>query len=406
MYRRNIIPELAEALSDTPVVFLRGARQVGKSTLAKELLGDIFPAKYVTLDNATLLAAASADPSGFLTGQPRPLIIDEVQRVPDLLVAIKEEIDKKRQPGQFLITGSANLLTLPVVSDSLAGRMEVLTLWPLARAELQGHKTDFIKSLFQDEIFQDLINSGNFSPQEVVFGGYPEAISRKTAKRRTAWFESYIISIIERDVRDMTRITETESMIRLLRYLATRTATLLNQSELSRSIQIPVATLRRYLDLLQKVFLVHFLPAWSTNLGKRLVKTPKIYVVDSGLASHLIGMDEEGFTLTPEPAGQLVETYAINELQKHLTWSEIKARPYHFRSHSGLEVDLVLERPSGEVACIEIKHARQVTSKHFRGLKELKGVLGDRFKTGVVLYSGQEVVPFGKNLFAVPLSSL
>lgn len=195
-------------------------------------------------------------------------------------------------------------------------------------------------------------------------------------------------------------------MIKLVRLLATRTANQLNQSELSRTMQVPNATLGRYMDLLEKVFLIHFLPAWAPNLGKRLVKSPKLFMVDCGLAAHLMGADADRLTNTPELAGQLVETFVVNEVLKHLTWSSISATPYHFRTHAGLEVDLVLEKPSGEIACVEVKHSAQVAPKHFGGLKALKEGVGDKFRSGVVLYGGTEVVPFGKDLFAVPVSAL
>ncbi|MFH1914706.1 MAG: ATP-binding protein [Pseudomonadota bacterium] len=405
MYSRNIIHEVLEALADSPVLFLRGARQVGKSTLVQDLPTDAFEAKYVTLDNATVLALASGDPTAFIAGQPRPLIIDEVQRVPELLLAIKEAVDADRKPGQFLLTGSANLLTLPLVSDSLAGRMEIQTLWPLSQAELHGRETDFVQALFNKDFGQGKGVEYDL-PDVLTTGGYPEAVRRNAQKRRSAWFESYLTSIVERDIRDIARIQERATMIKLVRLLATRTANQLNQSELSRTMQVPNATLGRYMDLLEKVFLIHFLPAWAPNLGKRLVKSPKLFMVDCGLAAHLMGADADRLTNTPELAGQLVETFVVNEVLKHLTWSSISATPYHFRTHAGLEVDLVLEKPSGEVACVEIKHSAQVAPKHFRGLKALKEEVGDKFQSGVVLYGGTEVVPFGKDLFAVPVSAL
>lgn len=406
MYLRNITQEIVEALEDSPVLFLRGARQVGKSTLVKNLLSDAYKAKYVTLDNATSLALAADDPTAFIAGQPKPLIIDEVQRVPELLLAIKEAVDNDRKPGQFLLTGSANLLTLPLVSDSLAGRMDIHTLWPLSQAELHDCKTDFAQALFSKDFSQHSTPEKYELPTLLTTGGYPEAISRKTQKRRSAWFESYITSIVERDIRDIARIQETTTMIKLVRMLATRTASQLNQSEMSRTMQIPNATLGRYMDLLEKVFLIHFLPAWAPNLGKRLVKSPKLYMVDCGLATNLIGADTDRLKNKPELAGQLVENFVVNEILKHLTWSSIQATPYHFRTHAGLEVDLVLERPSGEIACVEIKHSTQVAPKHFQGLKTLKEELGDKFQAGVVLYGGTEMVTFGEDMFAVPISNL
>ncbi len=405
MYSRNIISELIEALADSLVLFLRGARQVGKSTLAQNLPAKKFPAKYVTLDNATTLALAKKDPTGFIAGQPKPLVIDEVQRVPELLLAIKEAVDKRRVPGQFLLTGSANLLALPQVSDSLAGRMEIHTLWPLSQAEICGKKRDFPQALFNKDFKQK-----NYSEYALLTmlttGGYPEAIARKTEKRRGAWFEAYLTAIIERDIKDISQIQDATAIIRLMRLLAARTASQLNQSEVSRTMQIPNATLGRYIHLLEKVFLVHFIPAWAPNLGKRLVKAPKLYMSDCGLAAYLAGVDKTRLTKTPELAGQFMETFVVNEIIKHLTWSAVAATPYHFRTHAGLEVDLVLEKPSGEIACIEIKGAAQVSPKHFRGLQALKNDFGEKFTAGVVLYAGREIVPFSDDMFAVPISVL
>lgn len=406
MYIRNITIELLEALTDSPALFLRGARQVGKSTLAKNLPVEDFPAKYVTLDNATSLALASEDPTGFIAGQPTPVIIDEIQRVPELLLVIKEAIDEDRKPGQYLLTGSANLLTLPLISDSLAGRMEIQTLWPLSQAELHGNGTDFVQSLFNRDFVHHIGTIAFDLPTLLITGGYPEAIARKTPRRRSAWFDSYLTSIVERDIRDIARIQETATMLKLTRLLATRTANQLNLSEVSRTMQVPNATLGRYMDLLEKVFLIHFIPAWAPNLGKRLVKAPKLYMVDCGLAAHLMGADETRLKNTPELSGHLVETFVVNEILKNLTWSSVSATPYHFRTHAGLEVDLVLEKPSGEVACVEIKGSAQVAPKNFRGFQALKKDLGDKFKTGVVLYGGKDIVPFGDDMFAVPISVL
>ncbi|WP_462324242.1 ATP-binding protein [Desulfoplanes sp.] len=408
MYTRNITHELLAALADSPVVFLKGARQTGKTTLVRMLARQHFPARYVTLDNATALEAASSDPSGFLSRQPRPLILDEVQRVPGLLLAIKEIVDRDRKPGRYLLTGSANLLTMPLVNDSLAGRMEILTLWPLSQDEKAGHCSDIVSMLFRNEMPLQLNNrTCPFNLFEaLVVGGYPSLDALSSPRRREAWFESYLTTIIERDIRDMTRIQETAAMLQLMRLLASRSATLLNRSEVSRTSRIPNATLDRYMTLLKKVFLIHQLQAWSRNLGKRITKTPKMYMVDSGLGAHLIGADAGRLEREPELAGLLTETYVVNELLKQLTWSSTRAHPFHFRTHSGLEVDLVLEKPSGEVVGVEVKSSSRVTAKQFRGLRALKKTLGSTFRAGVVFYNGEETVPFAEDLYAVPIAAL
>ncbi|HMM39517.1 MAG TPA: ATP-binding protein [Desulfovibrio sp.] len=408
MYSRNITDNVVEALQDTPAVFIRGARQVGKSTLVQELAATRHPAQYVTLDNATVLAAATSDPQGFLAGFPGPMILDEIQRAPRLLPAIKEAIDRDRRPGRFLLTGSANLLTVPTVAESLAGRVEVLTLWPLSQGERAGRREDFIDRLFQGGKFatrkQGLPQADLL--ERIVVGGYPEPLGRVGQKRRAAWFESYLTTILERDVRDISNIQDLAALPRLLQFLSARTASLLNQSEVSRSLGIPNSTLGRYMDLLEGVFLVFKLPAWTANLGKRLVKSPKLYVADTGLAAHLAGADVKRLQAEPELSGRLLENFAVAEIMKQATWSDTSVRLYHFRTTAGREVDLVLEDSAGRVAGIEIKLSATLETKHFAGLKALQESLGERFQAGVVLYGGTEVVPFGERLWAVPVAGL
>ena len=297
MLHRNVTPELRDALADTPVVLLNGARQTGKSTLARALAPDAFPggpAAYVTLDDATALAAATDDPDGFVRGLDGPVILDEVQRAPELFRAVKAEVDRDRRPGRFLLTGSADVMLLPVASESLAGRMEVVTLWPLSQGEIEGRTERFVDAVFEDALPPAPGSSGEPVWTRLARGGYPEAAEREDARRRSRWFGSYVTTILQRDVRDLARIEGLSEMPRLLALVAARTATLLNVAELSRSSGLPASTLKRYLTLLQATFLVRELPAWSTNRSKRLVKSPKLLVADSGLAAHLVGFEGGG----------------------------------------------------------------------------------------------------------------
>lgn len=411
MYTRNMVARLIEALQDTPAVFLRGARQTGKSTLVQELVRDGFAGKYVTLDSATVLAAAAQDPAGFLAGLPRPLIVDEVQRAPGLLVAMKEVIDKDRKPGQLVLTGSSNWLALPTVSESLAGRIEVLTLWPLAQAELYGG-ANCIDRLFSENPQTAFSHAARrpTSAEELldalVRGGFPEVLTRATARRRAAWFDSYLTTILERDVRDLAAIQDLSALPRLLRLLGARAASLLNQSEISRSSGIPNASLVRYMDIFERLFLSFRLPAWSANLGKRLIKSPKLYLSDTGLAAHLVGADAKRLAAEPELAGRLFENFVVCELLKQASWSETPVRLHHYRTTTGSEVDLVLESAAGKVVAVEIKHSSTLQGKHFAGLRGLQESLRDAFALGVVLYAGQELVPFGEKLLAAPVSML
>jgi predicted AAA+ superfamily ATPase len=407
MYRRNIQNHILEALADTPVVFLRGARQVGKTTLVRQITKGPYPARYVTLDNAANLSAASADPSGFIAGMDKPVVIDEAQRVPDLFLAIKEDVDRHRTPGRYLLTGSADVLTLPKVAGALAGRMEVLTLWPLSMAEMTGCTDNLVDALFSDAFPGGVKpNKGFDVVGSVIAGGFPEPLERKSHQRRQAWFESYVTTILDRDIRDLAQIQDLASVPRLLRLLAARTASLHNQSEISRSSGIPNSTLSRYMALLESTFLVQMLPAWSSNLGKRLVKTPKLFMVDTGLACHLTGIDQDGFRHGGDMAGRLFENFIVLELLKYTAWSRDPARLHHFRSQTGKEVDVVMEGGGGRVVGIEIKLSASPASREFSGLKVLREHCGEKFTRGVLFHTGREIVPFGENLYAVPVSIL
>jgi predicted AAA+ superfamily ATPase len=412
MNKRTIHARLLEALSDTPVVFLRGARQTGKTTLVKQLAEktvDAYGRQYISLDSATALAGALDDPTGFLQGLKKPLIIDEVQRAFALVLAIKEDVDRERHPGRYLLTGSANILALPGIADSLAGRMEVLTLYPLSQGEMAGVREDFIQALFR----KDFVPEGT-SPsltrdallEAIAAGGYPEVLARSSPRRRAAWFDSYITTLVERDVRDIANIQDISGLIRLLRLLGVRSGTLHNQAELSRSVGVPASTLGRYIPLLEALFLIWFLPAWSSNLSKRLVKSPKIHVCDSGLACHLCGADAARLADDSIMAGRLFESFVAGELLKQSSWTEHPVSLYHYRSQSGEEVDVVLEDRAGRVAAVEVKLAASVAPHDIKGLASLRDALGDRFVRGVVVYTGQEVMPVGDRILAVPIGMM
>ena len=402
MYRRNITTNILDALEDTPVVFLRGARQTGKSTLVQMLTDGQYPAHYVTLDNAGILSAASSDPAGFIAGIKKPVVIDEVQRVPELFLSIKEDVDRHRQPGRYLLTGSADVLTVPRVSDALAGRMEVLTLWPLSLGEIKGNGENIVNLLFAEGFPYCLYEDTSFDwPSALIQGGFPEPLQR-SANRRFAWFESYITTILDRDIRDLSQIQDLAVVPRLLKLLAWRMASLHNQSEISRSSGIANSTLSRYMALLKTTFLVQEIPAWASNLGKRLVKAPKIFMVDTGLACHLLGLDQKRLQQEKEIAGRVFENFVALELIKHASWSNKYVRPYHFRSQIGQEVDIVLEDQGGNIVGIEVKLSATLSPQDFSGLKLLREHLGKKFVRGVLIYTGNEIVPFAENLHAVP----
>lgn len=404
MLVRHLTPALLAALSDTPVVLIVGARQVGKSTLAR--LAD--PARTeLTLDDLATLGAAQGDPTGFIAGLAGPVLIDEVQRAPELFLPLKAAVDRARTPGRFLLTGSANVLSLPRLADSLAGRLEVLHLWPLSQGELSGTRDAFIDAAFGDA--PPLLRGPAIPLSELlerlVAGGYPEATARSGA-RRTAWFRSYLDTLLQRDVRDLANIEGLRALPQLLALLATRTGTLQNIAELSRTADLPQTTLKRYLALLEAVYLTTSLPAWSGNLSKRLVKSPKSFLSDTGLAAHLLGVAAARLARDHRLLGPLLETFVVLELMKMRGWNDTPVNLYHYRTQTGQEVDVVLEAADGRLVGVEVKSSATVTSGDFRGLRALQEAAAANFQRGVVLYNGDTVVPFGARLHAVPIRAL
>ncbi len=405
MIRRHATRRLLDALSDTPVVHLQGARQTGKSTLVQSIAAGPKPRTYLTLDRAAVRAAAQADPEGFVAGLDGPAVIDEVQRAPALALAIKAAVDADRRAGQFLLTGSASILSLPRLSESLAGRMEIHTLWPFSQGEISSVRETFIDRVFAGELSAPTVRPEQTIIERICVGGYPEARKRKTA-RRHAWFDSYLEAIMQRDIRDLANIERLSEVPRLLALLASRAGQLVNNADLSRSLGIPQTTLKRYMALLETTFILRFLPAWFTNIGKRLTKAPKLLLTDTGLLVHLLGIDGDRLRTDRTLFGHVLENFAAMEVVKQLGWSDRRCRLYHFRTETGAEVDLVLEDSAGGLVGIEVKSAVTLRNEDIRGLAALAGIAGPRFVRGIVLYTGTEIVPFGKRLHAVPISQL
>lgn len=411
--QRHLLPRIRSALDDTPVVFLQGPRQCGKSTLARELgeregLGRT----YLTLDDGAVFAAARGDADAFVAGLPSRVTLDEIQRAPDLFRAIKRSVDEHRAPGRFLLTGSADALALPNLSESLAGRVEILTLLPFSQGELTGHVEGFV-----DECFAPSWTAGtterplqrvgwNDLVRSITRGGYPEVLERPDEQRRAAWFDAYVTTILQRDVRDIASISQLGELPKLLRLAATRLMGLLNFADLARDAGLSRTTLQRYWALLEATFLVSTLPAYSENLGSRLVKAPKVSFNDTGLASYLLGSSEERLLRDSLMAGPLLEAWVVGELRKQAAWSRTGPTFYHFRTHTQREVDVVMEDRSGELVGIEVKKAQSLKPSHFAGLEHLSTALGRRFRRGVLLYLGQDRVAFGKELWAVPVGAV
>lgn len=407
MKERSITEHMLTAVQDTPVILLNGARQTGKSTLARHFIDTGHFTRYLTLDDSLVLAAAHNDPDGFVRNLREPTIIDEVQRAPELFTAIKAEVDRDRRPGRFFLTGSADVFLLPRLSESLAGRMEIFTLWPFSQGERLGIREKFIDAVFAEELppLQPEPEKTNRIEQALA-GGFPEATERATPERRDAWFRSYITTILQRDVRDLANIEGLSTLPRLLSLLAARSSSLLNASEIARSSGLPLTTLKRYMALLQATFLVREIPAWSGNIGKRLVKAPKLLLTDTGLLASLLGIGPQRIESEPNLWGMLLETFVAGELLKQITWSAIRPALYHFRSQTGTEVDCLLETNDGRIVGIEVKGTNKVEQRAFRGLQFLAEEQPQRFQRGILLYGGDQAVPFSDKIIALPISAL
>jgi hypothetical protein len=406
LYPRYAGPRLQEALVDSPVVLIHGPRQCGKTTLARAV-GEPLGYEYVTFDDDVARGAAKADPAGFVLDLPERAILDEVQRVPALFTAIKASVDRRRSAGRFLLTGSANVLLVPTLADSLAGRMEVLRLHPLAQGELERRAPDFIDRLFSAAFkIRRTERLGSELAARIVAGGYPAALQRTTERRRSTWYRDYLDALVQRDVRDLARIASLDALPRLLALVAGQTARLLNVTDLAAPFQLSRPTIRDYVTLLEHVFLVDELAPWHSNRLSRLVKTPKVHIGDTGLAAALLGIDAVGLAADRALLGQLLETFVFQELRRQATARDEPLSFCHFRDKDGVEVDVVIERGQSAVAGVEVKASATVTATDFRGLRKLKEASGKKFAGGVVLYDGETSVGFGDGLYAVPIRTL
>jgi hypothetical protein len=404
MYDRYAKSKIQDALTDTRVVLISGPRQSGKTTLATEIAADDIP--FFTLDDATVLEAAKNDPVGFLRGLDRA-VIDEVQRAPDLLLSIKTEVDRDKSPGRFLLTGSANLMTVPLVADSLAGRMEVVKLLPLSQSEIVGAKSTFLENAFQgiSPTVEDAV-LGDDLIEIVLAGGYPEAIARTRWNRKQDWYQGYVDAIVQRDVRDVAQIEQLAIMPRLLAMLAEHSGQLVNYSSIGSAINLNHVTTQKYVGVFESLFIVHTLQPWFTNKLKRLTKSPKLHFFDSGLLAALRGISPDVVRKNKTSFGPVLETFVFSELQKIAVWTEQRCSFSHFRDKDKNEVDIVVENKRGEVVGIEVKSSATVTSYDFSGMRKLEQACGEKFIQGLVLYDHDQVVPFGNKMLAAPLSSL
>ncbi len=383
-----------------PVVMINGARQVGKSTLVKEIFSKTHD--YFTLDDPQILSLVRTDPLNFIRYAKNPLIIDEIQRCPDLLLAIKTIVDEKRVSRQFVLTGSVNVLRLQGVQDSLAGRISRHILWPLSQEEIVGRTSPFLEGLFKSEITKGRTDTLTLM-ESIKKGGYPLAVLAENPLHRLEWLHAYLTQLLEKDIRDLSNIEGLSEIPTILGLLASRVGALVNVNDLSRSLQIPYTTLKRYLSLLEMSYLFCPVQPWFQNIGKRLIKSEKAFLIDTALIESVLHRGIEADSLL---FGHVLENFIAMELMKQLSYKSLSARLFHYRTTSGEEVDFVLEAMDGNVVAFEVKGSSQFSQKDAKGLRSLKEQLQNKFKMGIILYQGTQVLPIEENIYAVPLSYL
>lgn len=410
MLRRNIEPLLQEAIKDTPVLLINGARHVGKTTLVQS----VFKAthQYLTLEDELLLATIKKDPLHFLTDLKSPTIIDEVQRAPELFLPLKKVVDAKRRHGFFVLTSSTNVLTLPKLTDPLSGLIEIHTLWPFSQGEILGRKEGFIEAIFDKDIkpFDKGIPPEDIA-KKIIKGGYPDAITKEDSSIRNIWFEDYLTILLEKDIKELSNIERLSEIPDLLNVLAYRVCSSLNTSDISSTLQLPNATLKSYLKLLQTIFIVNYLPGWSKNLSRKpikLRKSPKVYLNDTGLLTDMLSLNEEKLLSKSKKIffGRALENFVVMEILKQQTWSKIPFKVYHYKTDIGQTVDILLEATDGRIIGIKIKLSPSLDQNAFKGLEFLEKSIGKSFYRGLVLYMGDKTLSFGKNKHVVPLPAL
>lgn len=405
LYPRYAERSLAESLADSPAVLIHGPRQSGKTTLAR-VVGDPRGYDYINFDDNIARTAALSDPAGFVGSLSERTVLDEVQRVPSLFTALKQEIDARRSPGRFLLTGSSQVLLVPTLSDSLAGRMEILRLHPLSQGEMHGAVPNFLNDLFSGMFPTSRADRlGDDLAARIADGGYPAALARSPS-RRPSWYRNFIDTQLQRDVRDLARISTLDVMPRLLTAAASQTARLYNLSNMASPFQLSRPTIGDYVALLERLFLIDRLPPWHRNQLSRLVKTPKLHIGDTGLGCALLGVNGRALAHDRELLGQYLESFVLQELKRQSVSQDMPLEFFHYRDRDQVEVDIVIERGAREVAGVEVKAAATVTPSDFRGLRKLKKAVGERFAAGVVVYDGEISAGFGEGMFAMPIRHL
>lgn len=391
-------------MQDTPVVLLAGPRQAGKTTLVRQISGN--GASYLTLDDELTLMSAREDPVGMIRSLDRA-VIDEIQRAPSLLLAIKKSVDEDRRPGRFLLTGSANLMALPTVADSLAGRMETLLLLPLSQSEIEGQSVNWLDSVFAGQVPQQGTQAlGSDLVDRVLRGGYPEAISRSTPRRRIAWARQYIDALIQRDVRDVSGIEKLDQLPRFLRALAQTAGQMCNYTRLGGQVGLDSKTAAKYVGVFEQMYLLRRVDVWAHNRLNRVVKSAKLQFIDSGLLATLLELTAEEAQQDRTRFGSVLESFVYGELLKATTTAEGGYSLMYYRDVDKVEVDVVIENAAGHLVGVEVKASATVKERDLRGLRKLSALAGDQFKMGILLYDGDETLPLGDNIWAAPLATL
>ena len=406
---RHALTLIESALGDTRIVLINGARQTGKSTLADVVSAHQPGSELRSLDQPQWLAAARDDPTGFVRHDGL-LVVDEIQRAAELFLALKYEVDVDPRPGRYLLTGSARVLGLKQLPDALPGRMETIELWPFSQGEIERRLDRFAERIFSvcDGPLPDLpATDRNELALRIIRGGFPAAVDRTDERRRTRLIAGYVTDLIGRDIRQLSDIGRGDELRRMLQLVAARTGQLLVASQLANDLSVSGRTVLRYLELCEEIFLIKRVPAWSSNLAKRVISSPKVAFVDSGIAAYLLGQSWRRLSeLTSTTIGPLMEGFVLMELARQLTWADEEIRLYHYRTKDGVEVDAVLETNDGRIAGVEVKASATVTSADFKGLRHLQSQTGEMFTAGVVLYAGDASLSFGPRLKALPVSAL
>jgi predicted AAA+ superfamily ATPase len=409
---RRLDEVVSRRLGVESVIVLEGPRSVGKSTLLRTL-ASAQGREVIDLDDLATRDAVRVDPALFVRGEA-PVLIDEFQHVPEILDAIKAELNRNGAPGRFVLTGSTRYATLPATAQALTGRAHRMDVLPLSQGEVASVREDFAETLVSDpSSLVDRHMSGIARDEyvsRVIAGGFPPVLRRTRPADRARWFDDYINLVIERDVMELTRIRQRRQLPLLLRQLASQTAQMLNVAKAAATIGMEKSTAENYTKLLEAVFLVHRLPAWGTTLSSQVAVVPKVHVVDSGLAARLLHLTESKLGAASAPAltefGHLLETFVVGEVCKQLDWLEAPVQRGHWRTHAGEEVDLVLEREDGKVVALDVKAASRVTGDDLRGLTKLSRKLGSQFLGGVVLYTGTRAYSYEGGLHIVPIDRL